>query len=659
MWNKFDLVDFIQSCLPVDAVILAHRDSVNKPAVAVKDIDNDGILEISALYRWQDEDYIIVLKNQGDYWYTMLNTKTNGQSVTCLLRNVKQASISLYPAPVRTVKGTKWGFINNKGDFIIKPKYDNAYDFQDNGLAVVEVNRLNGLINTKGNFVVEPKYDDINQFSEGRAVVFDNQGFRVIDEKGTVITKKLYNYIGSYKNERALFSNTDDKGNTLYGFLDRQGNEVIKAKYELANDFKNGKTVVKIKDKQYELIGINGETLNTFNYNYVGILSEGLMAFQKEPEGKYGFIDEQGKVVIEPQFQNAQNFQNGRAIINTINDYIYKYGLIDRQGNVIFKPDYDNMNILGENRVAVGRAIVPDKPFMGYKYALADINGKFYTDFIFNDISDFEGGLASATDNKNTFFIDRSGTVANKLPIVSGSGSLTIIGDVIRALVDLRTTYFDKAGNIIYRENTVIPLNDQYKVIEEKYKPNKDYLVYYPQIEGIKYKTVQQAVNRRLKELSKVKYVKPDVQLEASYTGDFSVEFFKKNLLVLELNGYDFAFGAAHGMPSRIYPHIDLISGRFYELKDLFKANSSYVKVLSDIIGKMIKTDPQYSYVFPDSYKGIKPNQPFYVDASNLYIYFEPYEIAPYAAGFPTFKIPFNSIMSIINTQGEFWKSFN
>jgi hypothetical protein len=159
--------------------------------------------------------------------------------------------------------------------------------------------------------------------------------------------------------------------------------------------------------------------------------------------------------------------------------------------------------------------------------------------------------------------------------------------------------------------------------------------------------------------LSQVKNVPANVQLEASYTGDFSVEFFKKNLLVLELDAYDFPFGAAHGMPSRVYPHIDLVSGSFYELKDLFKRNSNYVKVLSDIIGNQIKTDPQYEYVFPDTYKGIKPDQPFYVDENNLYIYFTPYEIAPYAAGFPTFKIPFKDIASIINEQGSFWKAFN
>ncbi|MDF2839766.1 MAG: rsiV 2, partial [Clostridia bacterium] len=102
-----------------------------------------------------------------------------------------------------------------------------------------------------------------------------------------------------------------------------------------------------------------------------------------------------------------------------------------------------------------------------------------------------------------------------------------------------------------------------------------------------------------------------------------------------------------------------LISGRFYELKDLFKSDSDYVKILSDIIALQIKNDPQYSYIFPDEYKGIAPDQPFFVKEDALYIYFNVYEIGPYAVGFPTFRIPYTEIKSIINSEGSFWQAFH
>ena len=196
-----------------------------------------------------------------------------------------------------------------------------------------------------------------------------------------------------------------------------------------------------------------------------------------------------------------------------------------------------------------------------------------------------------------------------------------IQGDLVKADVDMRTSYFDEHGNLVWAQNTRIYLNNKYSVIEEKFRPNKDYLVYYPQINGMEDRILQERVNKKLNELSKVKEIDENTQLDYNYAASFLGEFFKKDLLVLEISGY--------------------------------------VKILSDIIGKQIKTDPHYSYIFPDTYKGIRENQPFYINNNALYIYFESYEIAPYAAGFTNFKILYSQIKEIIDEEGSFWKAFN
>jgi hypothetical protein len=647
------LVDVVKSFLPHGARLLISKGGYRAPAVFLEDVDNDDENEVVALYSLLGQRYAIFLKREGNSWCVLSNEKHQ------LRLDEDNRATSLFLAPVKTEKGTKYGYINRQAQFAIKPQFDYAYDFQDNGIAVIGVNNLYGLIDRKGNYILKPKYDSIGQFSEGRAAAIDKQGFKIIDESGKELTAKAYSYIGSFINGRAIFAGNDASGKYLYGYLDRQGSEVIPLKYESASDFNNGTALVKVKDMQYALIDVNGKILQTYNYRFVGNQGEGLLAFQKDEDGKLGYIDLKGNIVIQPKFTGAEAFKDGRAPVNMSEDYKNQFGLIDKKGNFVIKPEYNQINLIGEGRVAVGKPIDPEKPFIGSRYAIADINGNFLTDFIYNNVESFNKGLASVYDNMNTFFIDRTGKPAKNMPIVSGSGSLTLQGELIKAFVDNRTSYYDKSGKLVWKQNTGIPLNEQYKVIENKFRPNKDYLVYYPQIEGIKNKRVQQNVNNKLKQLSQVKDVPSNVQLESSYTGDFSVEFFNKNLLVFELEGYDFPFGAAHGMPSRVYPHVDMISGSFYELKDLFKQNSNYVKVISDIIANQIKTDPQYDYLFPDAYKGIKPDQPFYVDQNNLYIFFAPYEIAPYAAGFPTFKIPFKEIMTILNTQGAFWKSFN
>jgi len=47
------------------------------------------------------------------------------------------------------------------------------------------------------------------------------------------------------------------------------------------------------------------------------------------------------------------------------------------------------------------------------------------------------------------------------------------------------------------------------------------------------------------------------------------------------------------------------------------------------------------------------------VSEDALYIFFAPYDIAPFAAGFPTFRIPYSEIEGMINKQGAFWKAFH
>ncbi len=569
-------------------------------------------------------------------------------------------SVLLYPASVKTKDGVKWGYIDDSGRIVIATRFDGAEDFQENGLAVVTVQNRAGLINSQGQFVVSPKYSTITTFSEGRAVVIDDKGFWVMDERGRILTKKPHAFIGTYQEGRAQYSGTDAQGNYLSGYLDRSGNEVIPLRYQMATDFTGGKALVQVKEGEYALIDRNGKRLQTYRYPFVGPLGDGLLAFSQAASGPYGYIDEKGTVVIPPRYTSAQPFEAGRAVVNTSSDPMTnRYGLIDKQGTFIIKPEYNDILLLGEERVGVGKARVQGSPFMGSIYAIADTAGRFLSNFAYNDVSSYRRGYASATNNQYTFFIDRTGQVAKNLPIVPGNGTLSFVGNVIKASVDQRVTYYDRAGKLIWKQNTVIPLNRQYRVREVRYAPNKDYVVFYPLIEGMANRATQERVNQRLKELSEVKPIDPRAQLDYSYSGDFSVEFFKQRLLVLELFGYHYPFGAAHGMPSKTYPHIDLVAGTFYQLQDLFKPNSDYVKVLSDIVGNQIKTNPEYSYVFPDSYQGIKPDQPFYVKEEALYLYFAPYEIAPYAAGFPTFRIPYREIMTIIDVNGAFWRSFH
>ncbi|MFD1738195.1 WG repeat-containing protein [Bacillus salitolerans] len=571
---------------------------------------------------------------------------------------MEQRERNLFTASLKTVKGTKYGFINKQGEFVIKPVFDYALDFQENGLAIVEEQNRYGVINHAGRYVLKPTFQSINPYSEGRAVAMDDNGSHVINEKGQIITKKPYSFIGSFQEGRAVYSTKTDS-DYLYGYLNLLGSEVIRAKYRFANDFQDGVALVQKMDGTYALINIEGKELHQYTKPFISYLGNGLLAFKEADdfEAKAGIMDTVENILVTPTYSWIQPFQDGRAAVNISDDYKNQVGLIDRTGKYYIKPKYMDIMMLGHNRVAVSKAISEEEPFLGANYAIATTNGEFLTDFNFTQVSPYENGYASVSDGKETYFVDKAGVKSRRYPTVNGEGTLTFEGELIQSLVDQRVTYFTRDGKLVWSQNKVIPLNKQYKVVEKKYQPSNHYLVYYPAVEGMMDEKAEQKLNETLLNLSKAEPTSE--KQDYTYSADFNVEFYKEQLLVLEIDGYFYPLGAAHGMPSKETPSIHLTNGTIYELKDLFNPGSEYVKVLSDIIEKQIKTDDTYSYVFQDQYKGIKPNQPFYVNNDALFIYFAPYEIGPYAAGFPTFKIPFAEIMNMINKKGEFWQAFH
>ncbi|WP_433747080.1 WG repeat-containing protein [Falsibacillus pallidus] len=567
---------------------------------------------------------------------------------------IDQKSVQLFPAPVKTVDGDKWGYINKRGIFSLKPIYDSASNFQENNTAIISKSNLYGIIDPLGNELVPPAYSTINSLAPDRWSAFSGKGFRMIDQNGQVMTNDSYDYIGAFHEGRALCGK-QKQNQYVYGYLDQSGHLAIPLKYIEAGDFSQDGAVVKESENRYSLIDKLGTSIMQYHHYFVGECREGMLAFREGMESNLGYLHKNGDIAITPRFTSAQPFQEGKAVVGEKG----KYGLIDHSGNFMIEPIYDDVQMLGEGRAAVGKAIDKTIPFMGFRSALFDLNGKQLTDFKFDGILPYEYGLSSVFDEMRTYFINMNGGTATSLPVLEGQGVLTVDKTLIKAEIDRRTAYYDFHGALVWKQPSDIHLNSQWRLMEQKAKPNKNYLVYYPEVQGMNSFEQQKSLNAEYKKAANVKSITSGEKLDYRYEGDFSVAFFQKDLLSVEFDGYQYYFGAAHGMPSKVFVHASLKNGKVFSLQDLFKEKSNYVKQLNDIISEKIKKDPQYDYVFQDSFQGIKSDQPFYLTGDSLIIYFTPYEIAPFAAGFPEFKIPYEDLEPLINKQGEVWESFN
>lgn len=177
-------------------------------------------------------------------------------------------------------------------------------------------------------------------------------------------------------------------------------------------------------------------------------------------------------------------------------------------------------------------------------------------------------------------------------------------------------------------------------------------------------KDIEKSINDRLREDIMDNYKKSQEEAK-SYLGkypendtkfiantDFEVKKNSDNILSILVMYYKYS-GGAHGYYENVAYNIDMRNGKILSLKDLFKENTNYKEVINNEIRKQIedkgKKDKENVGIY--QFTSIKDNQKFYIQDDNIVIYFELYEIAPYAAGIPEFLVNYNVISHILKYE--------
>ena len=140
----------------------------------------------------------------------------------------------------------------------------------------------------------------------------------------------------------------------------------------------------------------------------------------------------------------------------------------------------------------------------------------------------------------------------------------------------------------------------------------------------------------------------------SNFVADASFEVKKStsNVISILVKYYKYS-GGAHGYYEYIPYNIDLRNGNFLVLKDLFKEEVDYKTLINNEIENQIKQLGKKEKDINDIYEfyGIKDNQKFYLEDKRIVIYFDLYDIAPYAAGIPEFPIPIDNIKNKIKEE--------
>ncbi len=304
---------------------------------------------------------------------------------------------------VKTKKGL-YGFINSNGQEIIKPQYKWAEKFYSSNLTRVSMNpepdgnfgissRIPdsmGVIDRTGKLILpmvhwEIKIENEYIIAASRAA---NNKFGVTDHSGKQVLPFVYSDIDYLspllfvaKRKEWKSGDPDSEIFKYHSIIDRNGNEIIPLEYYSGNVTVLNNKLIRVNsastvfNPKCFIYDYRGESLFTKALESVNNFFDD-MALIREKTGGYGFMDEDGKLIIPAKYRKAFDFSEGLAIVGMddpkgkyIDDYLYGY--IDK----------------------VGKEAIP----IQYKWA-----GAFK-----------EGKAKVSVDGKNYFYIDKKGNKIN------------------------------------------------------------------------------------------------------------------------------------------------------------------------------------------------------------------------------------------------------
>lgn len=180
--------------------------------------------------------------------------------------------------------------------------------------------------------------------------------------------------------------------NPQFGYIGEDGKYIILPTFYEATIFNNGLAWVVSKNGFPSCINTKGEILFSLpDANEVRCYVDNLAAFSKiNKEGKklWGFINEDGKIVIEPQFEDAHFFSEGLCPVSNSEN---KWGYIKENGKLVINFQFDFATPFTN-----GKAKVKSKDF----YGLIETSGNFIIKPIYDDVYPDGDLIAFAKDKK-------------------------------------------------------------------------------------------------------------------------------------------------------------------------------------------------------------------------------------------------------------------
>ncbi len=303
---------------------------------------------------WYERDVLRVLKNGK---YGIINC--SGEVVlSCEYDEI----VSLKSAKENFVvkKEGKVGLVNNIGQIIIPVQYSEIKVLEEgysNEYLIVDENGNSGVISTSGTVIIEPKYKDIKYLHSTEvysAKIEDN--WNLINKKGEIINSNYDEY--TYSKGDYVIVKQDEK----YGIITTSGDVKIEPVYEQLDYAFSVYYIAKLNGK-YGVINTDNTTIIAFEYINMSYWDEKTILIADRTDTETVLFDSNlsqklsGIFVYEESYIKARidgldkyytyqfEEKETKDILTSNTLYVSKkdgkYGFVDKQGNVVVDYIYD------------------------------------------------------------------------------------------------------------------------------------------------------------------------------------------------------------------------------------------------------------------------------------------------------------------------------
>lgn len=198
------------------------------------------------------------------------------------------------------------------------------------------------------------------------------------------------------------------------------------------------KNLYEEKGNLYGFMNSDGKEVLECKYDFAGEFNEGLAMVVMN--GRYGFINKQGELKIECVYEGAYDFNEGRAVVESNG----KLGMIDRNNKLLLPFEFDDIGEMSEQKAYVSK---------GEFYGYVDQNGELIIPEKFDEAFNYNERLALVQFEGSYGMIAPSG----QFVIQPKYEELTPLTDsLVLCVVDGRKGLLTKNGTVV-----IEPIYDQ------------------------------------------------------------------------------------------------------------------------------------------------------------------------------------------------------